>query len=198
MPHRTRTDGSPTLEQLLALFPDSEWFPPGIAIVPLEEVPEPHRSLLAHPHHMTVALEERHGAPVQLEVLDRRCDVDGYARKLCLHIDSPGRLGEAASLGDSRRYVLHGIMRFHLEVCDEAVRDAVLDENVPLGRILIDRGVMRRLDPKAFCRVPMSAQLRSLYGAPEARETYGRIAVIVCDGYPAIELLEIIAPGDRP
>jgi hypothetical protein len=32
------------------------------------------------------------------------------------------------------------------------------------------------------------------FGLSEPRETYGRLALIHCDGKPAIELLEIVAP----
>jgi hypothetical protein len=37
-------------------------------------------------------------------------------------------------------------------------------------------------------------ELTQAFGLDEARPTYGRLAIIHCDGKPAIELLEVVAP----
>ena len=52
-------------------------------------------------------------------------------------------------------------------------------------------------------RVDIGPQLQAILG-PEgkegmpARETFGRVAEIAVDGVPAVELLEIVAPGPLP
>jgi hypothetical protein len=94
------------------------------------------------------------------------------------------------------RIVQSGIVRIHLQYCSEPVRDAILAERTPLGRILIEHNVLRRIEPTAYFRVKPGPYLRGWFGRLEPFETYGRLGIIHCDGEPAIELLEVLAPID--
>jgi hypothetical protein len=173
----------PALPDLYRLFavdaplPEHELLPP-------ESMPEPYRSLLFHEHHMTVTVEEFYGSLVDVVVLDRRRDGESYARKILLQLQSDGRI------------VQSGIVRIHLQYCSEPVRDAILAERTPLGRILIEHNVLRRIEPTAYFRVKPGPYLRGWFGRTEPFETYGRLGIIHCDGEPAIELLEVLAPID--
>jgi len=93
-----------------------------------------------------------------------------------------------------RKTVLFGIPRLNLRLVDDEVRREILSENKPLGRVLIDHNVLREVQLASLYRVVPGDQLCALLGLPHPLATYGRTAFIYCDGYPAVELLEIVAP----
>ena len=146
------------------------------------DVPEPYRTLLAHHEHMTVAVERHHGCPVDVEVLTSNREGDYYSRKIILHRQS------------DRRVVLFGIPRLNLRLVDDAVRAEILSQNKPLGRVLIEHNVLREVQLASLYRVMPGPDLCQLMGLASPLATYGRTAFIYCDGYPAVELLEILAP----
>jgi hypothetical protein len=151
-------------------------------VVPADSLPEPYHGLLVHEDHMTVTLEAYYGKPVEVRVLDRRQAASLYARKILLTLQAGGRV------------VLFGIVRIDLDVCSPAVRQAILSEILPLGRILIEFNVMRRIEPTAFLRIETDQELSRWFGVPALRTTFGRLGIIHCEQRPAIELLEIVAP----
>jgi hypothetical protein len=171
----------PKLDTLLALFPPSTYIA-SAETVAAADVPEPYHRLLVHEHHMTVTVEAHHGSLVNVVVLDRRRDNDTYARKILL------------SLQRDRRIVQFGLVRIHLEYTSPEVRAEILAQKTPLGRILIQHDVLRRIEPTEFLRVTPGRDMMSWFKLTEPRVTYGRLALIHCDHKPAIELLEIVAP----
>jgi chorismate-pyruvate lyase len=148
----------------------------------IDEMPPGYRRLLAHNEHMTVTVEQFHGCPVDVRVLDRRTTPTHYARKILLTRQSDGRV------------VQFGIMRVHFASLPEAVRREIESEATPLGRILIEHDIHRRVQLFSLRRVRMGDELRQLFGQAGAAETHGRTALIECNSAPAIELLEIVAP----
>jgi chorismate-pyruvate lyase len=146
-----------------------------------EQVPEPYRTLLAHHEHMTIWVERRHG-PVDVEVLEAHQDGDYYFRKIVLHRQS------------DRRVVLFGIPRLNLRLVDDEVKREILGQMAPLGRVLIEHNVLREVQLASLYRVTPGPDLCRLFGLKQPSTTYGRTAFIYCDGYVAIELLEIVAP----
>jgi hypothetical protein len=69
-------------------------------------------------------------------------------------------------------------------------------QDMPLTQILIENEVLRRIETVAFLRFPLQNTFGELLGSDaEADFTYGRIAIIFCDGAPAVELLELIPAG---
>jgi chorismate-pyruvate lyase len=170
----------PDLRDLFALFdavdemPELEW-------VAADEVPPPYDRLLVHSHHMTVTVEAHHGDLVDLRILESRRADDWYARKILLELQK------------CRQVVLFGMVRITLTDCGSAVAERILEGKTPLGRILIEHDVLRRIEPTAFLRVLPGPWTEKYFG--DAKETtYGRLAVIHCDDRPAIELLEVVAP----
>ena len=151
-----------------------------------EGVPEPYRTLLAHHDHMTVSVERHHGCPVDVEVIASKHGGDYYSRKIILHRQS------------DRGVVLFGIPRLNLRLVDDEVRREILSENKPLGRVLIDHNVLREVQLASLYRIVPGPELRQLFGRDEQLATYGRTAFIYCDGYPAVELLEIVSPESQP
>src|SRR5262249_39291801 len=90
--------------------------------------------------------------------------------------------------------VQFGIVRIDFRYCSEAVRQAIVAENTPLGRILIEHDVLRWIEPTRFLRVRSCPALKMWFNLDPSPETYGRLAYIHCNNQPAVELLEIVAP----
>jgi hypothetical protein len=75
------------------------------------------------------------------------------------------------------------------------VRTAILAGKTPLGRIMIEHNVLRRIAPIAFLQVRPGPGPEAWFGGEMGqRMTYGRLGVIYFDEQPAIEVLEIVAP----
>jgi chorismate-pyruvate lyase len=172
----------PALDYLASLFYDDLAALGAFEEVLVEAMPEPYRKLLAHHEHMTVSVEKHFGCPVDVEVLTSQKSGDYYARKIILHRQTDGRV------------VLFGIPRLNLRLVSDEVRHEILSENKPLGRVLIDHNVLREVQLASLYRVTPGAELCRLFAVPAPLATYARTAFIYCDGYPAVELLEIVAP----
>lgn len=171
----------PDPRTLFALFPPAT-DTPVCDPVPADAVPQPYHKLLVHKRHMTVTQEAYHGDRVDVRILDRRVDGDIYARKILLALHTSGRV------------VQFGIPRINLRYCSKAVREEILFGQTPLGRILINHKVLRRIEPTAYFRVTPSPAMMGWFGLDRPRFTYGRMGIIYCDERPAIEVLEIVAP----
>jgi hypothetical protein len=169
----------PDLQALFHLFPPSSYLR-DLDIVPADQVPEPYQKLLVHEHHMTVTVEAHHGSLVDVKVLDRNRNGDSYARKILLAKKSDGKI------------VQFGLVRIWLNYCSPQVRDAILSETTPIGRILIENNVLRRIEPTEFFKLAPGPEMAQWFGSSSS--TYGRLAIIHCDEKPAVELLEIVAP----
>jgi len=170
-----------TLEDLHDLFHDAE-DRPLYEEISGDEMPEPCRGLLVHGEHMTVTVEAYHGGPVDVRVLASRQDDDIYARKILLVHRATGKV------------VQFGIVRIDLGLTSEAVRSAILAGDTPLGRILIEHDVMRRIEPMKYVRIRPGPAQMAWFGMTREAPLHGRLAFIHCDGQPAVELLEVVAP----
>lgn len=172
----------PALDHLASLFYDDLATLGRFEEIRVEAMPETYRRLLAHHEHMTVAMERHHGCPVEVQVLASRRDGDYYSRKIVLHRRRDGRV------------VLFGIPRLNLQLLDEPVRQELLAEQKPLGRLLIEHNVLREVQLASLYQVAVGPDLARHFQCPQGEITYGRTAFLYCDGYPAVELLEIVAP----
>jgi hypothetical protein len=173
----------PHLHELLSLFPTADDFAHFEVVAP-EEVPPPYHGLLVHEHHMTVTVEAYHGDRVDVVIYNRRHDGPYYARRIFL------------ALQQSRRVVQYGLVRINLRYCSPEVRKEIIAGETPLGRVLINHDVMRRIEPTTFLRVLPGPALVDRFGLDRPQPTYGRLAYIHCDGQPAIEVLEVVRPEE--
>jgi chorismate-pyruvate lyase len=172
----------PRLSDLLSLFPATAEDFAAVEPVAADDVPPPYHDLLVHEHHMTVTVEAYHGERVDVVIYNRRHDGPYYARRIFL------------ALHNSKRVVQYGLVRINLRYCSPEVRAAIIAGETPLGRILINHDVLRRIEPTGFLRVVPGPALMAQFGLSEPRPTYGRLAYIHCNEQPAIELLEVVAP----
>lgn len=175
---------SDELRKLTGLFPGGEELIAAAEHVPSSLTPEPYKRLLVHEHHMTVTMEEFHRTSVVVRVRERALAGDIYSRKIVLERSDDGRV------------VQFGIVRFDLSCVTGAVREEILREGTPLGRILINYNVLRHIDLGAILRIEPGPELAQLLGSRAGQTTYGRLATIFCNQKPAVDLLEIATPVD--
>ncbi len=168
------------LDSLIGLFYDDPTSLGDFAEIDPDRMPEPARSLLNHDHHMTVTVEKYHSSPVSVEVLRQRRDGHAYSREILLRRDTDGEV------------VQYGIVRLNLSCLEQPVRDEILEHRKPLGRVLIDHDVLRRVKSKSMYQVAAGPALSRLLQVPPKATLYGRTAIIFTDLNPAIELLEIV------
>jgi len=172
---------SPDLRDLFDLFPPAPYLG-AYTVVPAAEVPEPYHSLLVHEHHMTVTVEAHHGGLVDVKVLEKKHEGNSYSRKILLKLQRDGRV------------VQFGLVRIWLHYCNPEVAAEIVSEKTPIGRVLINHNVLRRIEPTEFLRVIPGPEMMDWFQLSTPVPTYGRLALIYCDGQPAVELLEIVAP----
>lgn len=170
------------LEKLTGLFPGGHELIASARHIPSALTPPPYKGLLVHEHHMTVTMEEYYRTPVIVRVLERSFDGEIYNRKILLERSDNGAV------------VQFGIVRFDLSYVLPAVREEILREKTPLGRILINYNVLRHIALGAILEIRPGSGLQQLFGCQPDVITYGRLATIFCNQQPAVDLLEIASP----
>jgi chorismate-pyruvate lyase len=153
-----------------------------VTFIPVADMPAPYRGLLAHTHHMTVTVEAHYGRPVDVRVLESGRNGDDYHRRIVLRLHGIDRI------------VQYGLVRINLALLDPAVSREVVGQKTPLGRILIEHNVLRRVEPTAFLRVEPGPTLCRHMALARPVPLYGRTGVIFCNDQPAIAVLEILSP----
>ncbi len=181
-PHKDIVNPLVELNSLLELFPNSGQLLASAEHVPASTVPEPYQSMLVHEHHMTVTMENYHRCSVEVRVLDRQQQDGNYTREILLLKQGTDEV------------VQFGIVRFNFEYVTEDVRQEIIDEKTPLGRVLIQHNVLRHIDLGAILKVETGPRLSEYFACPEKTVTYGRLATIFCNNRPAVDLLEISSP----
>lgn len=167
--------------ELVGLFcPDTESFG-RLTEVGSAELPDVDLALLDHRSHMTVTMERHHGCPLGVRVLaERTGDGERYAREILL-------------VRPDGRAVQYGIVRIDLGAVDPQTAAAIRRGAAPLGRILIEAGLLCDVTRVSLVRIEPGSHLREL--VPVAASLSGRVAEILVGGQPAIELLEVVLPA---
>ena len=145
-------------------------------------VPSVYRSLLGHTNHMTVTVESHHSDKVEVEVLRSDFVGEHYRREILLKTHC------------SQRVVQYGIVRLNTKYLSDKPRNEILEQRKPLGRVLIEHDVLRKIELFDLLRVECGQVLAKVFGVAPGSVTYGRTALIYCDHEPAIELLEVVRP----
>lgn len=171
----------PDLDTLVRLFYDRPEQLGEFRMRQAADLPPTQRKLLAHHEHMTETVETHHDSQVRVEVLQTRVTDTHYARKILLRRTSDDAV------------VQFGIVRLNVAYLSQDVRDEIVAQKTPLGRVLIEHDVMRQVELVALWEVNAGSDLRSLLNL-SGEVAYGRTALIHCNGEPAVELLEIVTP----
>lgn len=167
------------LKSLTSLFPEENLLIEKAEHVPAAMVPEPYKTLLAHDHHMTIAMEKQHGCSVNVQILERNNIDEYYCRKIVL------------TNSITNKVVQFGIVKFNFQYVTETVKNEIIKGETPLGRILIDHNVLRHIDLGAILKIKSGPALAEYLQIESGETTYGRLATIFCNGQPAVDLLEV-------
>ena len=192
-------DGVAQAMALVKLFCESVESFGQFCAVESANVPQPWRQLLDHESHMTVAMEKFYKTTVSLQVVAElkppatsAADCDWYAREIfLLHPDGAA--------------IQYGIVRIDLSQVDTATAQAILRAHLPLGRILLEAGLLLQVQHVQLMELLPSVYWQALFSATHTHlqtqaRTFGRVASIRVAGKQAVDLLEIVAPpltGDQ-
>jgi chorismate-pyruvate lyase len=174
----------PELQTLVALFYDAPEQLGRFVERPVAKLPPAYRELLAHDHHMTVTVERYHHSLVDVRVLATQVTSEHYSRKILLTRQT------------DRKVVQFGIVRLNFAHLSDVVREEIESQSAPVGRILIRHNVLRSVELFKLWEVAPGPDLCRLFETSPSEKTYGRTALIHCNGEPAVELLEIVTPVD--
>jgi chorismate-pyruvate lyase len=149
------------------------------------EVPEPFKSLLVHESDMTPTLEKFHRARIHLKTLKREQRGDFYYRQVVLQLD------------ETNTPVEFGAIKIFLGLFPSKARQAVLEETVPLGRLLSEFEIPHNTTAKAFFRLTPDDLIASLLELKSRDSVYGRRATISdLQKRPLAEIVEVL-PGRK-
>jgi chorismate-pyruvate lyase len=170
-------------------FPLSEFYArtslplPRMELIPGDVMPEPYRGLLVHANDMTPTLERFHGGEIYIKALSSERRETGYFREVVLH-----RASDDAP-------VEFGANCVNLTLFTPEARWMILQEKVPLGRILRDHGVVHHTRALNFFRVEPDALICRALQLAAPVTLYGRQAVI-CNPQeqPLSQVVEILPP----
>ena len=153
-----------------------------------EQVPEPYRSLLVHENDMTPTLERFHEAEIHLKILGRAQREDSYFREVVLQLDG------------SNQPVEFGAIKVNLVLFSSKARQLILEEKLPLGRILKECDAAHSTVAKAFFRVEADELICRALNLPQTTVAlYGRRANILDpQKRPLSEIVEILPPIYQP
>ena len=154
--------------------------PPRARAVAPDEIPLPYRSLLVHEDDMTVTLERHFGGRIALRPLGVFSRGRSYFRRVLLAHEETGQPVEM------------GAIRIRLDAFDAALREKVLRNEVPLGRILRDGRVDCRSVPRAFLELAPNPEIMGVFWMREPRPLYGRRTEIVREGRKIGDIVEVL------
>lgn len=156
-------------------------FPP-IEVLRGEDLPEPFGRLLVHSEAMTRTLEAFHGVALDLRVLSRTQSDDLYTRHIVLCTHETGLPVEFGSI------------RLDLSAFAPPLRELILAERVPLGRILEEHQVTYHSRPRAFFRIDADALLGSTLRVEGRQTLFGRCNRLADPGGRSLaEIVEIVS-----
>jgi len=168
------------------LFPlDSVYARAGVSAprareIEVDEIPTRYRSLLVHQGAMTLTLERHFGARVQLRPLSTFLKGHWYLRQVLLSNEKTGKPVEM------------GAIRIRLDAFTRKVRRRILENQVPLGRLLRDSAVQYESRPKAFLAVTPNREMMGVFWMREPLTLYGRRTEMIHEGSKIGDIVEIL------
>ena len=153
---------------------------PRVRTVEPDEIPLPYRSLLVHENDMTLTLERHFGGRVVLRSLSTFTMGQWYFRRVLLVQEFSGRPLEM------------GAIRMKLRAFTQRIREQILANRIPLGRILRDGRVDYQSRPKSFLSVTPNGEMMGVFWMREPRTLYGRRTEIFQRGTKIGDIVEVL------
>jgi chorismate-pyruvate lyase len=180
-PAPTVVSGLYPLEEFYALRGETA---PAMERLEAQELPQPQRSLLAHQTDMTSTLENFYGQRLHVEVLARHSVENEYCREVALRLEQSGRRVE------------FGAIKIMLDLFPAEVRQEILRESKPLGRILVESGVDFTSRPHLFLCITSDDFINRALGLSGPQVLYGRRNTLTDPwSRPLAEIVEILPPA---
>lgn len=169
------------------LFPLSEFYArtslafPEFERIEPDAMPEPYRTLLVHTNDMTPTLERFHAGEIYIHALSSETRDNGYYREVVLH------------RSEDDLPVEFGANCIDLSLFTPEARWMILQEKVPLGRILKDHRIAHTTRVRMFFRIEPDELILSALQLPAPVSLYGRQATL-CDaqGRALSQVVEIL------
>ena len=153
---------------------------PAMRIVAPYEIPMPYRSLLVHEDDMTITLERHFGGRVVLRALSTFTSGDWYFRRVLLVQEYTGRPVEM------------GAIRMKLDGFGARLKKQILENEVPLGRILRDSGFEYVSHAMAFLAITPNPEMMGVFWMREPRTLYGRRTEIMHANRKIGDIVEVL------
>ena len=154
--------------------------PPEARIVAGDEIPQPYRSLLVHENDMTVTLERHFGGRIVLRPLGVFTRGRSYFRRVLLVQEEAGQPVEM------------GAIRIDLDAFSATLRGKILQNEIPLGRILGDGHVDYRSVPKAFLAITPNPEMMGVFWMRQPHLLYGRRTEILRQNEKVGDIVEVL------
>lgn len=154
--------------------------PPTVQILEPDDIPMPYRSLLVHASDMTVTLEQHFGDRVTLRPLSTFTSGRSYFRRVLLVSEYSGHPVEM------------GAIRMRLDAFPSRLRALILENQIPLGRLLRDAQFDYESRAIAFLAVTPSPEMMGVFWMREPRTLYGRRTEVVRHGGKIGDIVEIL------
>ena len=154
--------------------------PPAVRAIAPDDIPHPYRSLLVHTADMTLTLERHFGGRVTLRPLSTFRKGPWYFRRVLLAQEYTGRPLEM------------GAIRIRIDAFSPRVRRQILQNEVPLGRLLRDRHIRYESRPKVFLAITPNPEMMGVFWMREPRTLFGRRTEVIHDGSRIGDIVEIL------
>jgi hypothetical protein len=156
---------------------------PVLRCVEPAQIPEPWRPLLVHQSDMTSTLENFYKQQLHIQVLARRIVDNEYFREVVLVLNGSGKRVEL------------GAIKIMVDLFPLEARQEILREQLPLGRILNDFGIVFASRPSAFLTMASDKFIARALNLTERAVLFGRRNTLFDQwNRPLAEIVEILPP----
>lgn len=153
---------------------------PAIKVVAPSEIPLPYRSLLVHGDDMTITLERHFGGRVVLRALSTFTSGTWYYRRVLLVQEYSGRPVEM------------GAIRMKLDAFGARLKKQILQNEIPLGRLLRDGRFNYVSRAKAFLAITPNPEMMGVFWMREPKTLYGRQTELARQGTKIGDIVEVL------
>ena len=153
---------------------------PRVAPIAPDDIPLPYQSLLVHRNDMTLTLERHFGGRVALRPLATFLHGPWYFRRVLLAQEYTGRPVEM------------GAIRIRIRSFPTRIQKEILENNVPLGRLLRDGGVDYESRPTVFLSVMPNPEMMGVFWMREPKTLFGRRTEMIHNGAKIGDIVEVL------
>lgn len=154
--------------------------PPRASPIDPDDIPLPYRTLLVHSSDMTLTLERHFGGSVVLRPLSTFVQGPWYFRRVLLAQEYTGRPVEM------------GAIRIRIASFPDRIRRQILQNQIPLGRLLRDGEVQYQSVPTTFLSVTPNPEMMGVFWMREPKILYGRRTEMMHNGAKVGDIVEVL------